>query len=225
MNHEEARRLFMDYLYDEMESKQKADFEQYLNEHPELRTEMNELEQTSALLNFMPAEEPENDVLILPAEEEPAKAKVFSLSKRWTTLSGAAAAILIFFIGVLAGNVHLSNNDGRLSLTFGSPDVVPEISEPAETTFTVDQVEQIITQLQTDQEARMNQLISSLQSQQQQQLQTTLTDFADYLNQQRSEDLRMISLGFESLEETTYDRFRRTDEALGNLFQAVGTER
>ncbi len=225
MNHEEARRQYMDYLYDEMDEQQKADFEQYLNEHPELKTELDELGETADLLSFMPAEQPEEDLLILPMEEQKEQARILPLGSRWKSLSGAAAAILIFFIGVLAGNLNISTENGQLALSLSKAEPLPEFTEPAEPTFTVGQVEQIINQLQSDQEERMNQLISTLQTQQQQQLQTTLTDFADYLSQQRNEDLRMISLGFESLEESTYDRFQRTDEVLGSLFQAVGTER
>jgi hypothetical protein len=225
MNHEEARRLFMDYLYGEMDSTAKADFEQYLNDHPELRTELNELHETADLLNFMPAEQSEEDLLILPMPEEGQSGRVLPFFSRWNSLAGAAAAMLIFFFGVLAGNVNIATDEGQLAISFGTPETKPEVIEPAEPTFTVGQVEQIITQLQTDQEARMNQLLSTLQADQQQQLQATLTDFADYLNQQRNEDLRLISLGFESLEESTYDKFRRTDEVLGSLIQTVGTER
>jgi len=65
--------------------------------------------------------------------------------------------------------------------------------------------------------------VQSAQQQQENELEKTLVNFADYIEQQRQSDLQMISSGLYDMEETYYDRFRQTDQVLGELIQTVST--
>lgn len=221
MNHEQARMLFMDYLYDEMDSTERIALEAYLEEHPDLQQELKELSGTAEILSFMPVDQPKEKLVIVPSgiESEKTTAPVRRLNTSFRYLSGAAAAILIFFMGILVSNLNISTTDGSLAISFG------EKAEPVQQGFSPEQVEAIITQVQADNAALVNQLINTLQDEQQDQIEQSLINFASYYNEQRTKDLELISLGFDRLEESTYNRFRQTDEVLGEIIQTVNTER
>ncbi len=65
MTEQEARSHLMDYIYDELEPSVKKDFENYLNEHPELLAELQELKGTRTLLQKTPAVEPSRKLVLM----------------------------------------------------------------------------------------------------------------------------------------------------------------
>ncbi len=226
MNHEEARLLYMDYLFDEISDEERTKLENYLDQHPELKNELEGLSDTSDILNHMPVDEPTEKLIIVSskAEEEAKPVKVWYMNRFVQTFSGVAAAIVILFMGAAITQPNISIGDEGFSMAFGTPEVVnePVQSEP---TFTADQVQSIIQQVQADNAQRMTELVSALQTDQQAQFSQSLNEFANFLNDQRNQDLQLISLGFDRLEESTYNKFRQTDEVIGELIQSVSAER
>lgn len=224
MNKETARSLFMDYLYDELEQDQRKELEQFLANHPELQKELDELGDVRSMLQHLPVQDPAEQLVMV----EPDKS---GFQDWWNELIGglfprsgfaragfAMASLLIVFVVMGAfTNMNISINDNGFELAFG------EKQEIIQQGFTPQQVEHLLQQVKEDNAIMISEAIQTAQQQQENRLEKTLVNFADYIEQQRQSDLQMISSGLYNMEETYYDRFRQTDQVLGELIQTVST--
>ena len=226
MTKEEARILFMDYMYGELSAEQAQELELFVSRHEDLKQELEELTQTKSLLQHLPVQSPTEQLVIM----EPEKAVPINHTSWWSRISefltpssgfartGFAMAtfvVLFFAMGSLT-HMNISMGDNGFSLTFGE-------QAPAQTGYTAAQVELIINQVQQENAQLINDYVQSAQEQQELQFQKTLATFMDYIDDQRAEDLQYINYGLASLEENTYNRFRQTDQVLGEIIQTVST--
>lgn len=214
MNNQLARSLFMDYLYDEISEEEKKKLLAYLEEHPELRQELDKLKQTRSLLQQMPAEEPDRKLLMV----EPRKR---SFSQWWqdaknllpqtgwgkTGFAAAAAAILFIFVAS-AANLQFESNAQGFSLQFGD---IPEAG------LTEQQAAELIQQIRQENAIMLEQYAQSINEQNQQQLQQVV----QYFEQQRRNDLQLIDHSFTQMQENTTEQWLTTNRYLGNLLQNV----
>lgn len=226
MTKEEARILFMDLMYGELETKQANELELFINEHEDLKHEFEELSGMRALLKHLPVQSPEEQLVIM----EPEKTANDSSKNWWTSLvealvpqstfakSGFVIASFVFLFILMGSvtNMNVSTEKGGLNITFGE-------QPPSQVGYSAAQVEMIINQVQRENAQLVNEIVVAAQEQQEIQFQQTFASFADYLNEQRSTDLQLINFGLTSLEETTYNRFRQTDQVLGEIIQTVST--
>ena len=224
MNKETARSLFMDYLYDELEQDQRQELEIFLSQNPELKKELKELSDVRSMISHLPVQDPAEQLVMV----EPDKS---GLQEWWNELIGgllpkngfaragfALASLLVVFtiLGAFT-KMNVTINDNGFNLAFG------EKQEIIQQGFTPQQVEQLLQQVREDNAVMISDAVQSAQQQQEAELEKTLVNFADYIEQQRQSDLQMISSGLYDMEETYYDRFRQTDQVLGELIQTVST--
>lgn len=226
MTDKEIKNLFMDYLYDEMSDEQKKEFEKSLEDHPELKKELEELESTKNLIEGVPMETPSHKLVMMAPErdhkeEDQTSTKPVFL-KRYpglVTVLAAAACMLIVLMGAAFMDLNIGQNEQGFYLTFGElPAPQPE---PVEQGMSEEEVQELINQIREENSLLMASMIEQVREQQNEQLEEAITVLTDYYDQRRQQDLRLISEGIAQLEEDTYSRLRRTDETLGDLIYAL----
>lgn len=226
MTKEEARILLMDYMYGELEADQAKELELFISQHDDLKQELEELTETRSMLQHLPVQSPQEQLVIM----EPS-AETNTRSSDWwerfkTALSpqagfartsfAIAGFVFLFVITGALTNMNVSIGDKGFSMTFGE-------QPAAQVGYTPSQVELIINQVQKENAQLVNQIVLAAQEQQEEQFQQTLATFAQYIDDQRATDLELMNYSLSSLEETTYNRFRQTDQVLGEIIQTVST--
>lgn len=224
MNKETARSLFMDYLYDELEQDQRKELEVYLSHNPGLKKELDELGDVRSMLQHLPVQDPAEQLVMVKPERSGFQDWWNGMIESRLPASGfvragvAVASIFILFVVMGAfTNMNISINDNGFELAFG------EQQEVVQQGFTTEQVEYLLQQMREENALMVSEAVQAVQQTQDEKLEQTLINFADYVEEQRRSDLRMISSGLTSMEETYYDRFRQTDQVLGELIQTVST--
>ena len=226
MTKDNARTLFMDYLYGELDAEQTRELELFISKHEDLKKEFEELTETRSLLQHLPVQSPAEQLVIMEPEKETAA----TLESWWSKLSslflpqsgfgrtGFAMVTFVFLFFVMGAltDMNISVEDGGFKMTFGE-------QPPVQSGYTAAQVEMIINQVQQENAQMINEYILAAQEQQETQFKQTLSTFAEYLDNQRESDLQLFNYSLTSLEETTYNRFRQTDQVLGEIIQTVST--
>lgn len=222
MNKETARSLFMDYLYDELEPDQRKELEQFLANHPDLQKELEELGDVRSMLQHLPVQDPAEQLVIVEPDKSGFQDWWNEFINSWIPQSKIVragftmASLLILFVMLGAfTQLNISINDNGFQLAFGEP------KEPVQQGYTTEQVEYLLEQVRQENAAMVAEAVQAVQENQDQKLEQTLVNFADYIEQQRRNDLQMISSGLNDMEETYYTRFRQTDQVLGDLIQTV----
>ena len=221
MDKETARSLFMDYMYGELEADRRKELEQYLQKHPELREELDQLMEVRSMLGHLSAEEPAEQLVMMEPESDSSPAwwtTFFAPLLGWNSLARTAFAtaflFLLFFTAGALTDMNFSAGSNGISLTFGEQPSVQQGISPQEVQLMLNEVKQDNAEL-------MAELLQASQQQQEEQFQRTLASFADYINEQRYSYLQMLSSGLSSIEQSYYDRFQQTDQVLGDIIQTV----
>lgn len=226
MTREEAQILLMDYIYGELGEEQSRELELFLETDNELRQEFEELTQTRSMLQHLPVQNPAEQLVIMEPDKKTSSTseswwnKVSSLlipqSRFGKTGFAMATFVFLFFVMGAFTDMNISAGDDGFTMTFGE---LP----PVQTGYTAAQVEMIINQVQQENAEMINEYVLAAQEQQDAQFEQTLATFAQYLDNRRESDLELFNYSLTSLEETTYDRFRQTDQVLGEIIQTVST--
>lgn len=217
MNKEKARHLLMDYLYDEISPNDKEELEHYLENHPEMREELKQLEQTRSLLQRMPETESDRRMVMVEGQDRSfgdwlreARGLLPRTTFGRVGMAVAAGLILLLFIGSVA-KMHVSyGSDRGLSLTLGTTPVINEGLSAGE-------AQALVQEIRRENASMMEQFASSMNEQNREQLQQVV----QYFEQQRRNDLQQIDYTLNQLQENTTDRFLQTNRFLGNLLQNV----
>jgi hypothetical protein len=229
MNKEEARNRLMDYLYDEMDSDEKAVFEKLIETDEELREELAELRSTRSLFSKIQHEAPKEPLFVAredsahplkPTFESPEanNRKGRGGATFYTFLGKAAAVAAVLLIGVLFtafAGIEFGKTDSGFYLTIGETAAEPQ---PA---LTEDDILNLVTQLREENAIMMATMLDEAQAQQNEQLEEAFNVLTNYYEERRQQDLLLISEGFNQLEQDTYSRFRQTDQTLDNLIYAL----
>lgn len=225
MTKEQARDLFIDYMYDELDSDLKNQLEAMLDQHPDLKAELDGLTETRQVLAHLPVQEPkEQFVMMEPDQSE-------STSTNWWAgildfvkpqsgfgrfgVAMASFAFLFLALGSLT-DMNMSFKEGNFELSFGEQTNAPQ-------GYSAAQVEMLINQVRQENAELVSQMVLAAQEEQELQFQETLANFADYLDDQRSSDMEMIDYSLTNFQETTYNRFVQTDAVLSEIIQTVST--
>ncbi len=227
MTKEEARILFMDHLYGELDEATSKELLQFIETDKELKREFEELTEAKSVLHHLPVQSPAEQLVIMEpdtksAESFWAKLSNILLPQNPFARTGFAMAslLLLFVVTGAVTDMNISAGDGGFSVTFGE-------QQPTETSYSTDEVRMIVNQamnqVQQENAAMVREFIIVSQEQQELQFEETLATFADYLNVQRETDLELLTLGISNLQESTFNRFRQTDQVLGEIIETVST--
>ena len=225
MTKEEARILFMDLMYGELSKDKASELQFFIEQHADLKQEFEELSGAKSILQHLPVQSPSEQLVIMESNREPSKHWFSALFDSLIPVStfaktGFALASFVLLVFVLGSFTKMAVRTGEngFSITFGEQALV-------QTGYTAAQVELIINQVQQENAILVNEIVWAAQEQQELQFQQAFASFADYLNEQRNTDLQLINYGLINLEETTYNRFRQTDQVLGEIIQTVSTNK
>ncbi len=228
MNKEKAQALLMDYLYNEMSKDEKEEFELYLNKHPDLQRELDEMKETRSMLQQMPIENPASRTLVIdPGSSrflswwQDAKKVLIPKSTPGKTVFAMAAVLLISVLLASAASLRIHTTETGLTIAFGS--AVTEVQQ-RDTGLSEDDVAVLLSQIQQENAILAASLVEQAQQQQAEQFEEVLATVVRYFEEQRLNDLRLVGSGIAQLEEETYFRFRQTDEALSDLIYAINIQ-
>lgn len=227
MTKDEARELLIDYMYGELDIDSQQKLELMIQQNPDLKKEFDGLMETREVLQQMPVEQPEGRIIIMEPRSTYSSFKywlenMLSVLTPKSTFSRYSLALASFvFLFALTGrltNLNIEYQNNGFSLSFGE-------QLPQEIGYTADQVELLINQVQADNAQLVAEIVQAAQEQQEFQFQQTLASFAEYLDEQRTSDLKLIDYSLTNLEETTYNRFYQTDQMLGEIIETVSYNR
>ncbi len=212
----------IDYLYGEMDDQEKQEFEQYLQSHPELKKELDELKDTRNLLGSAPEDIPEQKPLIIPSlftseesgQKSEKRAGILNLSSAAKTIFAAAASFLIILFGASLSGLQFGQTEHGFYLSFG------EAAVPAGT-ISEEDVVRLIDQIREENAMMMATMIEETADQQNARIEEALNLMNAYYENRRQQDLMLIADGLNQLEEETHFRFRQTDQALGSIIYAL----
>ncbi|MEX0905181.1 MAG: hypothetical protein WD604_05735 [Balneolaceae bacterium] len=216
MTEQEAKSLFMDYLYDEMESKEKQEFEQFLKQHPALAEELKELSGTRSLLQHVPLKTPSHKLVMMNPEATAGKQWIYHPYTR--AALAVAATFLMVVLSFSLIDVQFGQAGQGFFVTFGNQNQTPVTTEQG---INEEEVYELIEQIRAENALLLASVIEQSEEQQQLQLEQTIETLTDYYDKRRQQDLLLITEGLAQLEEETYYRFLQTDEALGDLIYAL----
>lgn len=224
MNKEDARLLILDFVYGELNSAQEQELLNFISKHEDLQAELEELQSTRNILSHMPTEKPVEKIIVMEASKSDKKAKIFNLGEYLTSSSGflkytavAASFLLLFFVLGAVTNMNITMDDSGFALRFGEVQSV-------DNGFSQEQVAAIINEIQKENALLVAQVAQDVKTEQELKLEQAIMSFANYFEDQRESDLRLLSTGLSSLQETTYNRFVQTDRVLGEIIQTVNIE-
>tara|TARA_R110000796_G_scaffold77585_1_gene173395 strand:- start:123730 stop:124503 length:774 start_codon:yes stop_codon:yes gene_type:complete len=111
MSYKPTNEDLMDYLYDEISPEKKAQIDDYIKSHPEVKEELQALEATRMVMADLNDEEPESIPFIMPQTN--------SEWLYWRKYVAIAATILLIITAGWASGFSIQYNDDGLQMAFG----------------------------------------------------------------------------------------------------------
>jgi len=218
MNDQLARSLFMDYLYDEISDEERSKLETYLENHPKLRKELQELQETRSLLQRMPELNPDQQLLMVEPNDRTfgrwwQQAKQLAPDSFFgkSVLAAAAIIILLLITGSVA-QLHVETTGKGIAISMGyTPTVNTGLSNQ--------EAEALVQKLREENAATLSKYAESIHRQNREQLKKMVT----YFQEQRINDLQLVDQTLDELQQNTNYRLRQTNEYLGQVLQTVST--
>jgi hypothetical protein len=277
MGTEDFNKELISYLYDEMSTEERQQFEIAMDHNPELRREFEELKAMRKGLAQIQDKEVMEPFFLWGKNGSDSWVSMFkrrSLLMFKPFIAVAASFIIILLLGYLT-NFSITYQDQSLFIGFNKPD-----SEEQETMYTKDEVAQLVNQeiaknnayiftKLTETENNIDTKFASLEdskqsmampaylssdvvtqkeldvflsnvrsnnlkvlqtylqtssTQQQDYFQAVLTEFSDYMENQREEDLRLIRRSLINLQESQQAQKDETDQILANIITTVNNQ-
>lgn len=222
MNKQTAKELMMDYLYGEISGADKQKLEAFLETHPELREELQQLADTRAILGQAPEVPRTRTLTLIDREPRP------DTHSRWHHLhqllphSGwgkaalaAAACVLLLLVAGAAANLQLRSTDAGFSvhMGYGAP------AGGADPVLTDAQTQAIIDQIRQENVAILTEYADMLNRHNQQQLQQVV----EYFERQRLNDLQLVDQALDEYQQQTDYQLQQTNQVLGQVLRTVAS--
>jgi hypothetical protein len=222
MDKNTARSLFMDYLYDELDTEQRIELETFLKNNPDLLTEFNELRDTRNLIQNSPIEVPAQQYVVIPPVKDNLRSRFAEFKRLFTPqslISRSAFAITFVLISTFliasVAQVSLESNEAGWFVHFG-----PQ-TEMIRQGIDEDTVNELLSVLRQENILLATALIEEAQLQNEIQLREAVTAILDYMEEQRNNDLLLVGRGLAEIEQENYYRYIQTNETLSELLQNI----
>lgn len=216
MNDQLARNLFMDYLYDEISTEKRKELELYLQEHPSLQDELHKLQRTRLLLQQMPADQPDQKLLVMEPRTRSFKnwlndARNLFPQTFWgkTGFAVAASFVLLMIIGSVT-KLHIAPTEAGYSVSLGYQPVVNE-------GLSAQQAELFLEQIREDNAAILTEYMQTVNQEHNEQLRQVVR----YFEHQRMNDLQLIDQNLSQLQQANSYRWQQANRYLGEVLQNV----
>jgi anti-sigma factor RsiW len=133
--------MLMAYLYDELEPQQRADVEDYLEEHPEVKLELQQWKSVRSMLHRVEDKEVIPPSFIFPDEQT--RGRGLWMNGFMKVSLGIAAGLALFMAVISIVGTRISWGRGELVIRVGQPQ--PEVAQPTEA-LTASHVQSMIDQ-------------------------------------------------------------------------------
>lgn len=223
MDSNELQSKLVDYIYNEMGPEERLQFEQQIQEKPELQKELEEMQSTKNLLGEDNSEITPKKLMMI--ETEP-KQKLNGASKRFylKTAAAIAATLLLTLFALSYANLQLSTTESGVVISFGTAAAQPEPVPQTEEFVTEEEFHALITELQNQNNQIMATALQQTREQHQQQMENVIETLTAYYDQRRQQDLVLVSEGLAQLEEETYYKFLQTEQTIEDLIFALNVQ-
>jgi hypothetical protein len=205
----------MDYLYDELDTAARRDFETHLAECAECRQELEALQGTSQKLQTWEVNPPPINLTFVNE-----KVTGGNRLREWFNAPGKiwgrrlafglAAILVIFSLTNFELSVGAGRFDVKMSLLPRAPLPPTEGVSPAQ-----------LADFKTEQLLLMQQLVTTNQAKQRQEWTRTFIDFAQEVEQQRKNDLKLVGNSFERLQFQTDRQILQTHQSIDGLMRVM----
>ena len=222
MNEKKARSLFMDYLYDELDAEQRIELETFLENHPDLLEEFNELRETRSMIQNIPIEDPVHQYVVVQPVQENRNSWLSGLKRTlapqsffFRSVVGIVFLLISMFLIASVTQFNFETSEAGWSVNFGSQ---PEIVQYG---YDKEEISEILSVLHQENMIMATALIEEAQIQNEIQLRQAVTAILEYMEEQRNNDLLLVGRGLAEIEQENYYRYILTNETLSELLQTI----
>ena len=133
MTKEDARLLFIDYLYGELDADAEKELRSFIAKHADLQKEFEELTDTRAILSHLPVQSPAEQLVLMPPENsddnqtkwwQQLLSALLPQSAFARTSFGVFAAVMMLVITASATNFSVSTGNDGFQIAFGNQPAV-----------------------------------------------------------------------------------------------------
>ena len=142
MSYKPDESVLMAYLYDELTSDEKLMVENYLQENPEVRKELEQLQH----LRTMMAMVEDKEVIAPPIVMEDRKQRFFSNIPYVKTIMGIAASLLMLMVAGKLLDLQVNYSNSELRLSFEAPVETTVAEQPAHASLSAEEVQRMINE-------------------------------------------------------------------------------
>lgn len=240
MNKVDRQAQMMDYLYGEMTEQERREYEQWLDQHPEVRREIKEMQTSRQWLAEVETVQPQPLLVELAPKS--------TMNRQWLYRVGSAAAVLLL---LWVFNFQIRTDRGGLVLSFGqqeaaTPKEQPEPNgiPPAEWEKFLAEQQQMLEQKLVSMDSSWQHQLTAIQRENQQQWQVVKHNQAQQVEQIRTafteqelprlaglmqqlqieqqEELQLLLVEFwNTWQETRQTDLKRIDFRMTNLYENV----
>ncbi len=240
----ESKELLVSFLYNEIDSVSKREFQKHLATCVECREELAELGATRAQIATWTPPDADLGFRIVRETESP-KRRWFEFSPAWAL---AAAAVLLLAIGAAVANLDVRYGSDGLVVRTGwnhSTDVTPQSAAgavaPVDWKTSAEKLERRVRELEetvasrsqsgvqnastnATSEARVREIIAQSETRQQRLFTARLIDLTQEFDARRKLDLALIDQGMTRLQNTNGAEVRRYREYLDRMIRPVALQ-
>jgi len=270
---------WMAYLYGELEGREKALFEEYLQQDEEARLKLMKFRQVQEALTMVEDKEVIAPPIVIGDQ---GKSSLWQIPY-WRTIASIAASLLVVILAARFSGLQMQFRDQEFRMSFGEVQTPPklEAEKPAQVdnglqehqvremidlaltshsqsleqhlrksqekfdvsiqrnlaansqkidqlmreaaTATQLQVQQYVAGLQEQNMAQVKDYFQLSSTEQKKYMENLLVDFAQYLQQQRANDLQLVQMQMQNIEENTNVFKQETEQILTGIISSVNS--
>ena len=215
MKCEDMPQHLVSLLYGELQPDEEEKIKTHIESCASCRKAYQELESTTGILEKWEDEKPKLSLVFV---NEPVsrwktwleKLNSLSWARRFALGVPAFAALVLVFLAVL--NFRISHREGEWSIAFGLIPPRPPSNQEQVFAAALDQQQQETLML-------ISKLIEESEYRQRRETALTLAQFAQDLERQRQQDLRVVGQSLVGIQRTTEGRFQQTSSVLSDLIR------
>lgn len=213
MKCEDYKMLMLDALYDEIGAEDQTGLEQHLESCAECAAEFAHLKATAGVLEQWPDVDPKVNLTFVQ-ERQSAWGGIRGKLNPGRIMAGLGIACASFLLLLSLAKTRIQVQDGRFSLEMG---LFGKTQQPAANYATADDIEA----LRNENIALVSQLMEEYSRKNKVETVMLLNEMNKEIEQNRGQDMKLVSRSLEQLHYGANQRQDRTDQALGALIKYV----
>ena len=221
MKCDQAKLLFMDYLYDEITDMDLKALQRHLDECNQCQHEYQALKQTSDTLQQSEDVEPRMNFVFVREHEsiwQRVRRHLLPQPRRWGLAFALGLAGVLLVCALFNTEIHYWDGDFSLRMS-----IWPQ--QRADGLYSAQEVQAMLTRLRDENIQLTQRLIQQSEHRQQQQLASSLIQLSREFEAKRASDLQLLGAGLGEVEQSIYHRVeRKTSNQLNDLMRYISAQ-